>query len=246
MDGKCYNSQTYDTMTLCTRRNQYLNFGESCADPTGVYSDPLYQAQSWVYDMIQVEDVWETYTGAGVRVRVNDNGMNRRHAEFRGRFDVEASCQVIEVPELELQNPAVVTDHGTIVAGIIGAAKNNNQCSVGIAPDVTLSFCYALSADPSAKPDDLLVHKLDQMDISSNSWGRAACRKGNSRRLQEDETPSCPFLFEGEGRPNPCNATTCLLTDFGPTATTTPSDACRTDIANHCACLLYTSPSPRD
>ena len=56
-------------------------------------SDPLYSAQSWVYDQINVLPVWEEgIFGTGVRVRINDEPILTSHPEFEGKFDWNASC----------------------------------------------------------------------------------------------------------------------------------------------------------
>lgn len=52
------------------------------------FQDPLYDAQKWVYDMIRVVPVWKAgIFGAGVKVRVNDLGIDASNVEFQGRFD---------------------------------------------------------------------------------------------------------------------------------------------------------------
>ena len=67
--------------------------------------------------------------------------------------------------------------HGMKVASIVGATGNNSNCGVGIAPEVTFSSCSSVYA-PSIP--ELLTYKLDQMDISQNSWAVEGCGE-NSR-----------------------------------------------------------------
>lgn len=60
----------------------------SSTTSTTTTDDPLSQAQSWVYHTIQLSTVWEQgYTGQGIRVRINDNGVDVTHPEFQGRID---------------------------------------------------------------------------------------------------------------------------------------------------------------
>ena len=119
---------------------------------------------------------------------------------------------------------------------VLGAEADNNVCSAGIAPGVTLSVCYALDSDDSVKPTRLLEYKLDEMDISNN-WGRVACRSAR-RRLegvqQRRQLQVCPFTFIVGSNPNPCVGS-CLPTDFGPGATTSPTQTCLNAIADHSA-----------
>ena len=46
-----------------------------CLPSDNFFSDPLYTSNEWVFDMINVEPVWERgIFGNGVRVRINDQG----------------------------------------------------------------------------------------------------------------------------------------------------------------------------
>lgn len=60
----------------------YIVDGEICslAPEDNFFDDPLYDGQRWVYDMINIVSVWERgYFGNGVRVRVNDDGVESTH-----------------------------------------------------------------------------------------------------------------------------------------------------------------------
>lgn len=107
------------------------------------------------------------YTGKGVHVRVNDDGVDANHAEFEGRFDVENSCDVY-LPDTENDPEA---SHGTACASIIGAAGDNDVCAVGIAPDVTISACFQSNEATDEQDAAMLRTKMTNVHISSNSWG---------------------------------------------------------------------------
>merc|ERR1719491_2694709 len=101
-----------------------------------------------------------------IRVRINDDGMEASHPEFEGRIDYNASCE--EESTSVLFNPGVMgKNHGNVVASLVGASGNNSHCGVGIAPKVTFSVC------PIGR--NTLISKLDQMDISQNSWAIEGC-----------------------------------------------------------------------
>ena len=131
-------------------------------------SDPDYSAQEWVFQLVNLLPVWKMgYFGKGIRVRVNDDGVNASHPEFIGRFDFNASCATNTIYPVQTNTTTWEPFHGTAVAGILGANANNNECSVGVAPQVTLSACNVyLSVTES-----FLETKLDAFDISQNSWG---------------------------------------------------------------------------
>ena len=143
---------------------------DSCIADDSYTKDPLYTGSKWMFDMIEVQEVWETYelTGKGVRVRINDDGVFVENKEFEGRFDdVENSCA-----EYHSNQSASLEDaedgHGTAVAGIIMGNANNNQCSSGIAPEAKFSSCNFFAW---GVPYSSLAYKLETFDISQNSVG---------------------------------------------------------------------------
>jgi hypothetical protein len=73
--------------------------------------------------------------------------------------------------------------HGMMVASLIGAEGDNGICSVGVAPQVTLSFCTA-----EGGVHDFLSQRIEKVDISHNSWAQPACQnsphsRGRGRRM---------------------------------------------------------------
>jgi len=170
------------------------------ADPDNVFTDPLYDAMKWQFEMINIEEVWQQgITGAGIHVRVNDDGVDSTHPEFAATFDVDGSC----TSYLPVSNEDA---HGTACASIIGGNKNNNECSVGLAPDVTISACITPVSVSAAA--EMMVENLDVVDVMSNSWGPLPCEdKAGQRQLQEIP---CPFLSDHPETPcreNACGAT---------------------------------------
>ncbi|CAB9501922.1 Furin-like protease 1, isoform 1 [Seminavis robusta] len=178
---------------------------QSCS-PTNsenVFSDPLYDAMAWSYQLINVEPVWRNtgLTGKGVHVRINDDGVDKYHPEFIKRFDEANSCQD--------HMPVYPDAHGTAMASLALAEADNDECAVGIAPGATVSSCTVLSNGGQVKlleVGESLTHALDVVDISSNSWGPVPCKgKSRQRFLQQgNTTSSCPFLYNHSS--NPCEA----------------------------------------
>lgn len=180
---------------------------------TAFFDDPRYDEEKWVFDMINIIPVWELgYFGSGIRVRINDNGVQADHPEFENRFDWGASCE-------ENVEPSDNSDyHGTAVASIVAASGDNGECAVGIAPKASLSACNALTPSES-----FLGYKVDAMDISQNSYDRPACNP--ARRNLQNDTAECPFTFE-DHRTNPCQ-----VCDF---SMPTRSNECESAIVSHC------------
>lgn len=202
-DGTCL-SQAVDTTIPGTIGNQLqaigtllpiigscteLDWSRTCPPPSNLdFTDPLYDANKWVFDLINVEQVWaDGITGLGVHVKVIDSGVDATHPEFAGKFDATLSCDEY----LPIIEDGVLVDHGNGVASIIGAAANNNVCSTGIAPGTTLSACL-LGQDNA---DILRATLATNTHISSNSWGDDGCRitlpleRRSRRKLQG----TCPF-----------------------------------------------------
>jgi len=122
--------------------------------------------------------------------------QNQSHDEFDGRFDVDASCDLYEAAYSEEEEDYF--QHGTMVASIIGAGGNNNECSVGIAPQVTLSSCVFTTVTERgtvAKNRTWLAHKVDQMDISQNSYGTVPCEPAGAYSMRDrfEDVDECPF-----------------------------------------------------
>ena len=208
-----------------------------------VFNDPEMGVQRWVFDMINVWPVWEQgIFGTGIRVRINDEGVDSQHEEFEGRFDADASCQVYDM--WYNKEDKEFGQHGTIVASIIGAAGNNSQCAVGVAPQVVFSSCVILSApdvDETSHDGTYPAYKLHQIDISQNSFGVQTCRTLEnstfSGTFPNDNT--CPFTYRyGDTVPFFGQATNvthpCKACEF---PSTEPDEFCANVVDQHC--LLF-------
>ena len=132
--------------------------------------DPL-AAQQWYLSDTQVLEVWKDYTGKGVRI-----GQFEPGGEFATApevFDIQHPDLASNVDKAWLQTqqtngtlPSVVSNHATMVAGVMVGAKNGIG-GVGVAYDATLGGYYLAN-----KGDDLtaLGHMVSY-DIANNSWG---------------------------------------------------------------------------
>ena len=189
--------------------------------------------------MINIGPVWEAgFFGKGVRVRVNDDGVDSEHEEFRDRFDVDASCEKFEAKYMDGLETAY-RQHGTGVASIVGASGNNGECAMGVAPEVTISSCKIIGGATQSYFDGTwLIEKLDDFDISQNSYGINGCKKArNEFELGAfPDTSVCPFKSRGEcfkhGRQadltHPCDVCTFPSTEN--------SEICADAVFDHCSC----------
>ena len=190
----------HDNMMFCGRKDslQLFVLALAAGQSFGIFNDEDYLDQKWVFDMINIYPAWEAgFFGKGVRVRVNDAGVDSEHEEFRDRFDVDASCEIFDAKYTDETGSTAYSQHGTTVASIIGASGNNGQCAVGVAPEVTISSCRIFELDT------YLDTNLQSFDISQNSYGWPGC----DGELAYDEgrvfgsfpdTSVCPFKFRSE------------------------------------------------
>ena len=96
-----------------------------------INSTPILGSDSWPLDITNIPDVWETSTGTNITVAVLDTGVDLDHPEFRDRI-VEGTN--FAYPGM---TPEDVNGHGTHVAGIIAASKDD-QGVTGVAPDARI------------------------------------------------------------------------------------------------------------
>ncbi len=99
----------------------------------GLTNDP-YSIQQWNLKMIGMEQAWQSgLTGKGVRVAIIDTGVSTQTGDINSERLLAGKSFVDSVDSTE-----DTMGHGTFVAGIIGATKDNGVGIAGIAPGVTI------------------------------------------------------------------------------------------------------------
>jgi VCBS repeat-containing protein len=122
------------------------------SDPT----DPLYSNQ-WYLSEINVQKVWEEYTGAGVKIGVFEEGdFNATHQ------DLDDNTLESHKNDQEFRQVDNYAQHKTTVAGVI-AAERNDYGIVGVAYNAMLDGY-------SWEPDETGLQNLTKVDIANNSW----------------------------------------------------------------------------
>ena len=122
---------------------------------------------------INVEDVWDTYQGQGVRVAVVDDGLEISHPDLSSNVDTANHYDWNDSPADTDPSPDPIYDfHGTAVSGLIGACGNNNLGVSGVAPQTTLvgfRLIAGLLTDETAA--DSAIRGADVIQVKNNSWG---------------------------------------------------------------------------
>ena len=132
------------------------------------------------------------FTGKGVTVAVADHGINMDHPEFAGRITLGYNAGNLS------KTPEDDSGHGTAVAGIIAAAKNNSSTvgagMHGVAYDATIIPVRILEINPNRNTDICkpsknphscdpidsrrraagIQHGIDNAFVINNSWGGRA------------------------------------------------------------------------
>jgi subtilisin-like proprotein convertase family protein len=123
-------------------------------------------------------DVWDEYTGSGIRVSVVDDGVQADHPDLRDNVNT----LVPQVPgynyDADGKPPTFDDDHGTSVAGIIAATRNTIG-TIGVAYNAKISsFNYISSATTLGQE---VLKNQAAFDVSNNSWGAALPFEDNPR-----------------------------------------------------------------
>jgi Ca2+-binding RTX toxin-like protein len=160
----------------------YVDVGSNGA-ATGTYTarvrelysgiaDPLKSAQ-WYLSAAGLDGLKGQITGAGVTVSVVDDGIDTSHPDLQENLNFALAYDTqFNTQDGKPKYPVLVglppDNHGTAVAGIIGAVANNETGIVGVAPDVELvSTRVRWTWDQMTEA----LGRQWMFDVSNNSWG---------------------------------------------------------------------------
>lgn len=122
-------------------------------------------------------DVWDEYTGKGIRIGVIDDGFQSEHP------DLSANLLIPLLPNYDYSlfgRPIASDDnHGTPVAGIIAAALNGIG-TVGVAYNAQIASFNAISLTSRLTTAPALRDQVS-FDVSNNSWGASLPFEDNPR-----------------------------------------------------------------
>lgn len=119
--------------------NWIVRAAQSYAEQPFSVNDPLYVPDQWYLQRIHASRGWQieaelavSAVGTPVHVAVVDSGIDATHPDLAGLVEGGRSY-IFPLPPTEDGN-----GHGTHVAGLIGAAVNNDEGMAGAAPNVRL------------------------------------------------------------------------------------------------------------
>src|SRR5438128_11444290 len=123
--------------------------------PAGASNDPGF-AKQWNLEKIGAPAAWAHTTGAHVRVGIVDAGVDLGHEDLAGKIVAHTSCLKSKGdPNNCLGSGQDDNGHGTHVAGIIAAVKDNGKGVAGVAPSAKLIVDKALDANGAGADADV-------------------------------------------------------------------------------------------
>ena len=156
--------------------------GAKCAGGEPRFRDPLANCQWHLHhpglpdiDVVDLnlQDVWDSYKGAGVNVAVVDNSMEYTHPDLFPNVNVSLNHSYVRgqtIEHLATSQSFNITPHGTKVAGIIAAAENDLGV-LGVAPEATIYGYNLLRDRTDANEADAMTRNMAVTAVSNNSWG---------------------------------------------------------------------------
>jgi subtilisin-like proprotein convertase family protein len=141
-------------------------------------NDPLFNLQWFLKNTgqaggtagmdINVEKVWDNYSGTGIKIGVYDDGVEVTHPDLASNYN--GALQATIGGSIHAGTPITANDnHGTAVAGLIVASGNNNLGVVGVAYGSQFGTARFLGADGATASSLLAQQTL--YDVANHSWG---------------------------------------------------------------------------
>jgi subtilisin family serine protease len=117
---------------------------EEGINPPTTGDDDFFFDLQWGHDGVNAPEAWAAgHRGDGVRVAVLDSGIDDDHPDIVPNLNVALSTSFVPGETFDIA-PGFYFNHGTHVAGTIGAADNAFGV-IGVAPDVELVAVKVLS-----------------------------------------------------------------------------------------------------
>ncbi len=104
------------------------------APGTALEAEDPRRSQLWWFDVLGIETAWDTSQGDGVVIAVIDTGAQLDHPDLVGQFALAADGSTGRDYVDDDTEPSDPNGHGTLVAGLAGAAANNGEGVAGVAP----------------------------------------------------------------------------------------------------------------
>ncbi|KAK3580093.1 hypothetical protein CHS0354_001227, partial [Potamilus streckersoni] len=121
---------------------------------------------------MKIVEAWQSgFNGSGIIVSVVDDGLQTDHSDLKANVRLEGHYDFVDN-----DNDPYPPDnfrHGTQVAGLIAAERDNNNCIVGVAYGSKLIGVRFMGSSHTTDITEAyaIAHGYNLIDISCNSWG---------------------------------------------------------------------------
>ncbi|VDI61786.1 minor extracellular serine protease Vpr, partial [Mytilus galloprovincialis] len=132
----------------------------------------LWHLNGEISPSMQINEAWNSgYTGRGIKIAILDDGLQTNHLDLVSNVDKVNDYDYIDDDYNPM--PPYGSSHGTKVAGLIAAEKDNNKCIVGVAHHSSIVGVRLLGRRGLTDSEEAqaLNHHINEIDIYSNSWG---------------------------------------------------------------------------
>ena len=144
------------------------------------FNDPLFASQWYLLNTgqrggtsrldINVMSAWDRYSGKGVIVAVNDDGMDLTHPSLVANLLTDLTYDTVRGTTGK-GFEGTDNSHGTVVGSIVGMAGNDGIGGVGVAYGAKIVAGLAIA--PGANAANLFLANLAAgASVSVNSWGK--------------------------------------------------------------------------
>lgn len=174
---------------------EYNTIGEYCVIP----NDPEINKQ-WFLDKINIYDAWNTTQGnSNTIVAILDSGTDWGHPDLGNGYDGYSNINESLGWNYIANNNNVITDneHGTLVAGIVGAKSNNSIGIAGISGGnnrqgiTMIPFCVGINVPDGSIIDDAIIDAVDagakiiqlSLSVGQNNAINAAIEYANNNNV---------------------------------------------------------------
>jgi Ca2+-binding RTX toxin-like protein len=119
---------------------------------------------------LNIGNIWDDYTGRGVRIGVYDTGIQSTHSDLNDNYNSSLEFAADDPgPDINAMGVGANDAHGTAVAGII-AAEQNGQGVVGIAYGATVTSVDTVGASTVSNWNDFIAG-MSRFDVVNRSSG---------------------------------------------------------------------------
>ncbi|MBN42890.1 MAG: hypothetical protein CL573_05310, partial [Alphaproteobacteria bacterium] len=140
---------------------------------------------------IDIEAVWDDYSGNGVSVGIIDDGIDYAHVDivenYNNAIDFDALDEVLGLGSDDPMSDGVDDFHGTAVAGVIGGSLGGGDV-VGVAYEASLAmFRMGFGFEASASQTEAVLQQMVNVDVVNSSWTYGEAFTDNKNELKSAE-----------------------------------------------------------